>query len=783
MVTGNAPAQAPLGAAPFESDFSARAGVPLQLFGRDAFSEAAPQSPAAGAIKDDYHLGIGDEIDVELRGPASRSLVGRVGRDGNLLLPGLPPVPAVDQSFGAFRTTMVDTVHRTLGNMDVFVSLTTVHEISVLVGGAVRAPGIRRLDPFATVINALSGELAADASLRTIELSHQGVTRTLDLYPLLLGGRPPEGLALTDGDRIFVPTVRNLVAIAGEVVRPAIYEVPPGGIAASGLIDLAGGYVRPSGNRLILRSLDRAGVDHGQELSRPATTRLKPSDVLLIERSESLQVGEVSLEGNVRVPGPRALSAAGTLSALLPADQLKMDPYLPFIVRISADPATLTRRISGADFGDIQDHQDDLGLATADTVIVLGRDDIAYLGAPEVQNILRRNSAVAAGYPALDRLATVVAQDQGGRFSSAIRPLAFESSAATPCPAIFAKYPDLLPYLLEHAISVDGEVRRPGVYPVARGTNLAEIVAVAGGVTATADLRNIELTRFEIDRPTGRADFRREELALAEADFSQVKLEAGDAVRFNPVFNQRDLGPVTLAGEFRRPGLYDIERGEKLSSLYARAGGLTDAAFPYGAVLTRVSVQKLEEVGRERLIRDLQIELSRVSAGSGPAAAADVASAAQQALVSLQTTPSLGRMVFEADAAMLELHPELDIVLEPGDRIEMPKRPAAVTIIGDVLNPSSQQFRDALPLDTYIDHAGGYLSTADTDRVFVILPNGQSERAGSSFWHSATVVIPPGSTIVVPRALSGDTLDIVRDIATALGQTALTAASVAVISR
>jgi len=159
-----------------------------------------------------------------------------------------------------------------------------------------------------------------------------------------------------------------------------------------------------------------------------------------------------------------------------------------------------------------------------------------------------------------------------------------------------------------------------------------------------------------------------------------------------------------------------------------------------------------------------------------------VVASLQSAQSELKSAKPLGRVVFEADPATLASRPDLDIILEPGDKIFMPKRPSSVSVTGDVLNPSSQQFEAGLSPADYIKHAGGYLSTADESHVFVVLPNGAAEPVDSSMWNFSRITVPPGSTVVVPRDLSPDTLSVLRDVTQVLSQVAITAASLAVIN-
>ena len=350
-----------------------------------------------------------------------------------------------------------------------------------------------------------------------------------------------------------------------------------------------------------------------------------------------------------------------------------------------------------------------------------------------------------------------------------------------PCPPVFDLFPSLWPFLLEHVVAVDGEVRAPGAYPVLDATPLSSVVAVAGGLTRDADLRNLELTRFAADAGAGATPSVRKVINVVEQGFENVSINAGDVIRFNRIFTDRDAGPVLLSGEFVRPGLFDIRRGERLSEVIARAGGLTAQAFPYGAVFTRERVKKAQQAGFQRALRELTSAATFAAAKKGVDPAAVIA--LQQITRDLNSAEAVGRVVIEADPTVLQVRPEFDTVLEPGDKLFMPKRPNSVLVIGDVLNPGALQFVSGQRADEYIRQAGDFQQSADQDRVFVVFPNGVAQPVSISVWNYNPAQVPPGSTIVAPKNPAPlDIFTFAKDIGSLVSQLAITAASLAVIS-
>jgi hypothetical protein len=120
--------------------------------------------------------------------------------------------------------------------------------------------------------------------------------------------------------------------------------------------------------------------------------------------------------------------------------------------------------------------------------------------------------------------------------------------------------------------------------------------------------------------------------------------------------------------------------------------------------------------------------------------------------------------------------PELDLLLQTGDRIYIPKRDLTVRVHGEVLSAASLQFREGkAPLD-YINEAGGFTFHADKDRTFVLYPDGSAQPLQVSAWNYKPIFIPPGSTIVVPRDPKPfDFIQSAKDISQILSNLAVTA--------
>ncbi|MSP50812.1 MAG: hypothetical protein EXQ91_00210 [Alphaproteobacteria bacterium] len=842
-----------------ERDYCRRANETTTQFGYDILDRPSLSDIGLkGAIRDDYVVGIGDEFIVTFSGQRRGSVRTRIDRSGRLVLPDLPPVSTSGATFGELRGRIELLVATQFISTDVYLSLGEVRQLSVLVVGEVRRPGVYVLSGLSNVIEALvsAGGVAKTGSLRGIQLQRGRSVAWIDLYDMFFSGGASLNLGLSDGDRIVVPTIGATVALAGDVKRKGIYELAEGAKSATftELVNLAGGFLQPRANRFFHLTHDSAGKTQALDRQKEEF-EVRNGDVVVILPAENIQLGTVELVGHVRTPGRRSLSVYPTIGALVrDRNVLRDDPYLLLAALQTTDLTTGARQFYPVNLQNIIERSQDFSLRDVDRLIILSGQDIRFLVSRTVQEIiaglprlessdfdtrssrgdknagtqtyaanpalredqLARDTVAevivrkALGFPSnegseykdgrgrekecrgVERLRSIVGVVRAGRFANAIQAISARRNddreraegqqRAETCPEIFEKFPDLLPFLLEQVVAVNGELRRPGAYPVVKGTTLSALVAVAGSLTREADLTQVELLHFSADQQTGKAVADRQLLNLTSIDAATVGLEPGDVVRFNPVFANRDSGPVQISGEVQWPGFYEIRRGERISQIIARAGGLTRESFPYGAIFTRESVRLAEEAGLQRAAHELNVALTIAAAqkGLGSGALTGLSSLSQQ----LREVRAVGRVVAEIDPTVLQVRPELDTVLEPGDRLFIPKRPNSVLIIGDVLNPGAQQFIPGTAAEKYIKKAGGFQRSADQDRVFVVLPNGEAQPLSVSAFNFTPVQIPPGSAVVVPKEPAPlDLLTLAKDVGGLISQLAIAAASLAVITR
>lgn len=340
-------------------------------------------------------------------------------------------------------------------------------------------------------------------------------------------------------------------------------------------------------------------------------------------------------------------------------------------------------------------------------------------------------------------------------------------------------------FLSDRTVQIDGAVRGPGSYLVGPGVSLQDVVQAAGGTVDWADESGVELTTTTVDRQTGKAKTRRISLPLHKGMLANYIVQPHDEIRFRKVFTNVDIGSVTMQGQVRFPGSYQVSRGEHLSDLLLRAGGLTDVAFPYGTVFLRRSAAAVEATGYKRTADEINNQLLiAMTRNSDKAMSPNTFAALQGFVKQLRETKPLGRISVTADPSVLLAHPASDVLLEPGDVIYIPQRPSTIAVLGRVLQPGSFPFRPDMSVEDYIDQAGGYAQFADESETFVILPDGTARRVESSWLNFDQPNIPPGSAVVVPRDLSPlDVHQLIVDATSIMGQLAVSAASLAVLAK
>jgi len=302
-------------------------------------------------------------------------------------------------------------------------------------------------------------------------------------------------------------------------------------------------------------------------------------------------------------------------------------------------------------------------------------------------------------------------------------------------------------------VAVSGSVKFPGEYPLTDSMGIKQIITAAGGLTESAYMGSVEITREDLsDSSKAKTEIRVADLPeiLSEGSESYA-LEAKDrvSVKALPDYQLRDS--VKLMGEVTFPGDYPIARGDTLLQLIERAGGLTEYANSRGAFFTRTALRENQAKQLAELKEKMELDLAAKQLGEAPDELNSGASALQKdTLRRLVAAEAIGRLIISLND-IIEQRQD-DIVLTGGDVLIVPKYSQEVTVMGDVHRPASHLFRRDSRLRDYLDMSGGLKDTADKGAIYLVKASGEViiPRSRLFKFKSERDHVEPGDTIIVP---------------------------------
>lgn len=303
-----------------------------------------------------------------------------------------------------------------------------------------------------------------------------------------------------------------------------------------------------------------------------------------------------------------------------------------------------------------------------------------------------------------------------------------------------------VPFLDETA-RTKGFFNNPGLFEIKEGETLEDLIFFSGDLKAvTTNKPKFELSRIGKDGIRLRKEFGINSSILKE------KIQDGDYLSVHSLSASENM-TVELKGEFKYPGFYNASSKETVSDLINRAGGFTENSYPQGTFFTRESVARSQKLSFERSADFIEQAIADTLI-SGSVDVTPEAMAPVSSLVSrLREIEPTGRQIIEADPYILQSKPDLDLYLEDGDIIYVPKRPVSITVVGEVQNPSTHTYRSGINPMEYVSKSGGFKKTADKKGLFLLLPNGETRVIKNRlFSGSEAIQLLPGSTIVVPRS-------------------------------
>jgi len=687
-------------------------------------------------VGDDYVVGPDDNFTVFLWGKVEHKYEVTVNRDGAIELPRLGIVQVSGLTFAELKSLLSGKFKEYYPDFQISLTMRRIRSIQVFVVGQAQYPGSYQLSSLSTMVTAVfaAGGALKNGTLRDIRLIRKGqVIESLDLYEFFLAGDMRKDKRLKTGDIIFFPVIGPVVGVAGNVKRPAIYEVCKGETLQDA-IDLAGGVLAighlqnvvveriEKHQRRIVKSFNIAVEKQNAE---DFTTTLKDGDLIKVFPVHDEAEKVVYLEGHVKYPRSYEFRPNMRLSDLIPTyDALLPEPYLPKAEIIRLVPPDYHPEVILFNLGKMLDGDvnEDLVLQDRDRVIIHDRWEKKDI--PEV--IIR------------------------------------------------------------------GEIKNPGTYRLFENMTVRDLIFQAGNFTERAFMEHGSISRIVPGnkRTENLVIPFSPEKAIQGDSKNNVELAPDDSVyiRRIPLYQQALERKVTLEGEFRFPGEYSYSEGERIFDVIQRAGGLTAEAYPAGAIFLREEARELQQQRIDEYIRQFEEEIFTQSSlrASTTLDPQDVAIAQQELanqkelLNKLRAARPTGRMVIDMEGLMAVPTSQRNFRLMPGDRLIVKPRPDFVNVIGEVFNPNAIFVEQGKTVGDYIDFVGGTRKTADRKQMYLVKANGrvfsnaQSSFSGFAGWDGEqkrfttgsfnNVPVDPGDTIIVPKRLDeGKTL---RTIAT-----------------
>jgi protein involved in polysaccharide export with SLBB domain len=361
----------------------------LRQFGYDFFKNSAQTLASMDSLPvgNDYILGPGDTLSLNLWGAVNSRRELTVDRNGEVMIPNVGMIKVWGLTYEQGKDVINKAIGRYYKNYEMSLTLGRLRTIQVFVVGEVEAPGSYPVSSLATVINALSaaGGPARNGSLRSIKVTRAGqAPLDVDLYDMFLSGDRSKDIRLQNGDTIFIPVIGPVVAVAGEVRRPAIYELK-GSATLPEVLKMAGGVAASgyTGRIQVERVADnssRVALDYepkdGSIDAALGTVQAQDRDMVKVFPVQEATRQVVSLKGNVVRPGEYQYRKGMRLTDLIPGFQdLLPESYLESVEITRLAPpdfhrelltANLRRAVGGSE-------SDNILLQEQDSVKVFSR--------------------------------------------------------------------------------------------------------------------------------------------------------------------------------------------------------------------------------------------------------------------------------------------------------------------------------------------------------------------------------------------------------------------------
>lgn len=514
----------------------------------------------------DYIISPGDTFTVQVFGPTDVEYKLVVTREGKLLIPEVGDVSVSGLTFEESKTLLSHRISKVRLGVKTVVTLTDMHTIQVILMGEVIKPGTYTISGLTSLFNALavSGGVKTSGSLRNVEVRRLNkLIATLDLYEILLLGKASNNIYLRHGDVIYIPPIGETVSVAGEVNRPAIYEIKHERTAQE-LLQLSGGALPTADlkNAQIRRLKAPSGYTLVQvnlgDTTRP--TAIRNGDQLRVYPVPNRMQNVVLLSGNVLNPGGYQWRPGMRVSDLITSpDWLRQRTDFKTAALVREKVFTRRYQIQYFNLGQALESPN-----SASDLMLAPRDEVLVFDTHSSREQL---------------------------LADTVRQLRLQATVSEPATVVELK----------------GFLKHGGAYPLEPGIRWLDMIRASGGLQDGVDLKYAVLTRRE--PVTHRLEAIRLEPQKALQDDrgdNNPILMAGDTLYlFDQRSNRselmkRDLDEISsqagyeqptptvmVSGKVRQPGRFPLTPGMRVEDLIQAAGGMLEDAYGRTALLTR----------------------------------------------------------------------------------------------------------------------------------------------------------------------------------------------------
>ncbi len=667
-----------------------------KVFGRDIFNnkELTFEPEMNIATPQNYRLGPGDAVVIDVYGASQKSLTTTVSPDGDIVVENFGPIAVSGLTVAQANARIRGRLGARYQSSQIKISLGQTRTISINVMGEVKNPGTYTLSAFATVFHALymAGGTNELGTLRNIKIYRRNrLVSVCDIYDYILNGKMTGNVRLADSDVIIVGPYDCLVNLTGKVKRPMFYEMRKSESVES-LLRYAGGFTGDAYTKAV-----RVNRKTGREYA-----------VFNVEEFDM---------SSFRMADGDSVSVDSILPRYQNTVEVKGAVFRPGMYQMGNSINSVRTLIQHAE----------------------GLTEEAFTN----RAVMHRMKA--------DRTLEVVSVDVEGIMSGRVADLPLRENDV-----LFI--PSRQEAMTERTITIHGEVHYPGIYKYADNETLEDFVLQAGGLKETASTVKVDVSRrVGNPRALSTDSIIARSYSFALKDGFVVDGQPGFTlmpfdevyVRKSPAYSEQKN--VSIEGEVVFAGDYTLtRRNARLTDLLKAAGGITDQAYVKGARLERVPTES-ERVRMEAAFKmqqeQLQQQLMALAASSNSGNIQQVAQQANSQLDKYQV-PNTYPVGIELDKALADPTSDANIVLREGDKLILPQYTATVKINGAVMYPNTIAYQKGKGAKYYINAAGGFSQNARKSNAYVIYMNGMVGKL------SQGAHILPGCEIVVPSKIS-----------------------------